>query len=84
MEDGVNLPLRGDMEVEGCVGDDFLYFEGTSLLHLEFLGSTHVEVGGLEPNLVSYFPWGELGCYLLFHFLLGHLVGSLCIITSFG
>ena len=62
MEDGVNLPPRGNAEAESCSGDDFLYFEGTSSFHLEFLGSIHVEVGGFKPDLVSYLPRGELGC----------------------
>ena len=64
------------------MGDDFLHFEGTGSFHLEFLWSVHVEVGGFEPDLVSYFPGSKLGGYPLFHLLLGHFVGSLGIITS--
>ena len=45
MEDGVNLPLRRNVEAEGHVGDDFLYFKWTSSFHLELLGPVHVEVG---------------------------------------
>ena len=48
MEDRVDLPLRGDMEAEGHVGDNFLHFERTSSLHLELLGSVHVEVSGFK------------------------------------
>ena len=51
MEDRVNLPLRGNTKVEGCAGDDFLDFKGAGSFHLKFLGSVHVEVGGLKPDL---------------------------------
>ena len=84
MEDGVNPPPRGDLEVEGHVGDDFLHLKGTSSFHLEFLWSVHVEVGGFEPDFVSYFPRGEFRGYPVFHFLLGHFVGSLGILLSGG
>ena len=53
MEDRVNLPPRGDVKAEGHAGDDFFYFEQTGSFHLELLGSIHVEVGHLEPDLVS-------------------------------
>ena len=65
VEDGVNLPPRGDAEVEGCAGNDFLHFEWTSSFHLELLGSIHMEVCSLKPALVSYLPWGEFRGYLL-------------------
>ena len=61
MEDGINFPPGGNAEVECCSGDYFLHFEGTCSFHLEFLGSVHVKVGGLKPDLVSYFPWGKFG-----------------------
>ena len=80
----MNFPPRGDVEAEGHVGDDFLYFEGTSLFHLEFLWYVHVEVGGFKPDLVSYFPGSEPGGYLFLHFLLGHLMGGLGIFMSSG
>ena len=60
MEDGVNLPPRGDMEVEGCVGDYFFDLEGASSFHLELFGPVHMKVGGFKPNLISHFPRGEL------------------------
>ena len=84
MEDRMDLPLGGDLEVEGCAGDDFFHFEGTGSFHLEFLRSIHVEVGSLKPDFIPYFPWSKLGGYPLFHFLLGHLVGSLGIVMSSG
>ena len=74
MEDRVNLPPRGDVEVECHVGDSLLYFEGTCSFHLEFLRSVHVEVGGLEPDLVSYSTGSELGGYSFLHLSLGYLV----------
>ena len=46
MEDGVDLPLGGDAEAECCLGDDFFDLKWTSPLHLEFLGSVHMKVGG--------------------------------------
>ena len=70
MEDGVDLPSRGDVEAEGHAGDNFLHFEWTSLFHLELLGSVHVEVCSFKPDLISYLPWSELGGYSFFHFLL--------------
>ena len=82
MEDGMDLPSGGDTEVEGHAGDDFLHFKRTSSFHLEFLWSVHVEVGGFKLDFISYFPWGEFRGYLFLHFLLGHFVGSLGIITS--
>ena len=82
MEDGVNLPQRGNAEVEGCMGDNFFHLEGARSLHLEFLGSIRVEIGGFKPYFISFSPRGELGGYLFLHFLLGYFVGSLGIITS--
>ena len=73
MEDRVNLPLRGDAETEGNVGDDLFNFKRTSLFHLEFLGFIHMKVGGFKPDLVSHFPRGEFGGYSFLHFLLGYL-----------
>ena len=84
VEDRMYLPLRGDTEVEGHAGDNFFHFKRTASFHLEFLWSIHVEVGSLEPDFISYLPWGKLGGYLLFHLLLGHLVGGLSIFTSGG
>ena len=84
MEEGVDLPSRGDAEVEGHAQDDFFDFKGASSFHLQFLGSIHVKVGGLEPDFISYFPWGEFRGYLFLHFLLGYLVGSLGIVASSG
>ena len=84
MEDGVNFLPRGDVEVEGCVGYYFLYLKGTHSFHLEFLGSVHVEVSGLEADSVSYFPESKLGGYLFLHLLLGHLVHSLSLVTCRG
>ena len=82
MEDGVNLPLRGNAKMESCAGDAFFYFEGTCLFHLKFLRSIHVKVGDFEPDFVSYFPRGEFGGYLLPHLLLGYFVGGLSIVMS--
>ena len=82
MEDRMDFPPRGNMEAEGHVGDDFFYFKRTSSFHLEFLGSINVEVGSLEPDLVSYPPGSKLGGYSFFHFLLGHFVGGLGVIMS--
>ena len=84
VEDRVNLPLRGDVEVESCVGDDFFYLKGTSSFHLKFLWTVHVEVGSFEPDLVSYSPGSKLGGYPFLHLLLGHFVGSLSIFVSSG
>ena len=47
--------LGGNSETEGHVGDDLFHFERTSLFHLEFLWSVHVEIGSLEPDFISYF-----------------------------
>ena len=82
MEDRMNLPSRGNAEMEGHAGDDFLNFKWTSLFHLEFLWSVHMEISGFEPDLVSKFPGSKLGGYLFFHLWLGHLVGSLSIFAS--
>ena len=82
MEDGMNLPSRGDTEVEGRAGDDLFNFKGASSLHLEFLWSVHMKVGGFKPEFVSYFPRGEFGGYPFLHFLLSHLMGGLGIVTS--
>ena len=62
MEDRVNLPSRRNTKVEGHARNDFFNLKGASSFHLEFLGSVHVEVGGLKPDHISYFPWGE--CYV--------------------
>ena len=82
MEDGVNLPLGGDLEMEGHLGNDFLNFKWACLFHLELFGTIHVEVGHLKPDLVSYFPQDKLRGYLFLHLLLGNLVGGLGIISG--
>ena len=84
MEDRVNLPPRGNVEAEGHSGDSFFHLGGTHWLHLEFLRSIHVEVGGFEPYFISYFPRGELEGYSFLHFLLDYFVGSLGIVMSGG
>ena len=84
VEDGVNLPLRWNPEVEGSPRDDFFDFEGASSFHLEFLGAVHVKVGSFEPDLISHFPWGKFGGYLFFHLLLCNLVGGLGVIMGSG
>ena len=84
MEDGVDLPPRGDVEMESCVGDNFLHLGWTSLFHQECLGSIHVEVSSFKPDFISYFPWSELGGYSFLHFLLGHCVGSLGVVLGCG
>ena len=67
--------------MEGSVGDDFFHFKGACSLHLEFLWSVHVEVGHLQPHLISGFPWDELRGNPFLHFLLHHLVGGLGVIV---
>ena len=84
MEDGVDFPLGGNAEAECRMGDGFFNLKRASLLHLEFLGSAHVKVGGFEPDLVPYFPQGVFGGYPLLHPLLGQFMSSLCIISSSG
>ena len=46
VEDGVDLPLRGDAEAECHAGNDFFDLKWACPPHLEFLGSAHVKVGG--------------------------------------
>ena len=70
--------------MDGCVGDDFLYFEWTHLFHLECLGTIHVEVGCLQPCFVSDIPGSKFGGYPFLHFLLGNLVDSLGVISCCG
>ena len=82
MEDRVDLPLGGDAEAECRAGNDFFDLKWTCPFHQEFLGSIHMKVGGFQPDLVPYLPWGELGDYSLHHFLLGQFMGSLGIIMS--
>ena len=82
MEDGVDLPLGGNSEVERRSRDDFLNFKWTGSSHLEFLGSVHVKIGGFQPDLLSYFPWGIFGDYLFLHSLLGQFMGRLGLLTG--
>ena len=82
MEDRMNLPLRGDVMAEGHAGDDFLHFQRAILFCLKFFGPIHVEVCHLKPDFVSNFPGGGFGSYLCLHFLLGHLVGSLSVVSG--
>ena len=84
MEYRVDLLSGGNLEVESCTRDDFLYLEWASSLHLELLEPVHVEVGCLKPYFVSNFPRDELGGYPLFHLLLGHFVGGLGIVSGSG
>ena len=81
-ENRVNLPARGNLEVEGCVRDDFFYFKRTSSFLLELFGSVHVEVSHFEPDLGSYFPGKEFSGYSFLHLLLSHFVGGLGIISG--
>ena len=78
----MNLPLRGNAEMESHVGNDFLHLEGTCLFHLELFGSVHVEISSFKPVLFFYLPESKFTGYLFFHLLLGYLVGSLGIILS--
>ena len=84
MEDGVDLPLGGNAEVECHTGDGFFDLKRAGPFHLEFLGSVHVKVGGFKPDLVSYFPWGVFGGYPLLHPLLGQFMSGLGIVSSGG
>ena len=84
MEDGVNLPLRGNLEAEGRSGDNFFDLERTGWFHLELFGAIHMKVGHFEPDIISHPPRGELRGYPFFHLLLGNLVGGLGIITGGG
>ena len=70
------------MEMEGCVGYDFLDLKWTCLFHLKFLESSHMEIGCLQPDLISDFLWRELCSYPLLHLLLDYLVGSLGIVSG--
>ena len=78
----MNLSLGGDSKTEGCLGGDLVNLRGASLFHLELFGAVHVEVGGLEPDLISHFPRGELGGDSFLHLLLGILVSSLGIVMG--
>ena len=69
------------MEMEGCAAYDFFNLKWSSSLHLELLGSPHMEINHFQPNLISYVPQGELGDDLLLHLLLSYLVGGQSIIT---
>ena len=71
MEDRMDLPLGGNTEAECHAGNDFFDLKWACPLHLEFLRSVHVEVGGFQPDLVSHFPRSVFGEYPLLHFLLG-------------
>ena len=82
MEDRVNLPLSGNLEVEGCLGDDFFNFKETGLSYLELFGTIHVEIGGFEPDFILHLPRGEFRGYLFPHLLLGNLVGGLGVIAG--
>ena len=82
VEDRVKFPLSRNLEMEGHAEDDFFHFKGASSFHLELFGSIHVEIGCFKPDLVPYLPWSELGGYLLLHYLLGHLVGYLGVISG--
>ena len=84
MEDRVNLPPRGNLETEGCLGDNFFDLKRTSSFHLELFGCVHMKVGCFEPDLVSHFPRGKFGGYLFLHPLLGNLVGGLGIVMGSG
>ena len=82
MEGGVDLPLRGDVKVEGHAGDDIFHFKQTSSFYLELFGSVYVEIGCFKPDSISHLPRSELGGYSFPHFLLSYLVGSLGVILS--
>ena len=84
VEDRVDLPFGGNAEAEHCSQDDFLNFKWAGPSHLKFLGSVHVKIGGFQPDLFSYFPWGVPGGYPFLHSLLGKLMGHLGIVTSLG
>ena len=64
------------MESEGGSRNDFLDFKWTSLLHLEFLGSSYMKIGHFQAYLLSEFPGSELGCDPLFHLLLSYLMSG--------
>ena len=84
VENGVNLPLGGNSEFEGCSRDDLFDFEWAGSFHQEFIWSIHVKIGGLKPDFVPSFPWDILRGYSLFHPLLGYFMSCLSILTSGG
>ena len=55
MKDRMNLPLGRNAESEHHVGYYFLNFKWTGSFHLELFGSSHMEIGHLQPNLISNF-----------------------------
>ena len=82
MENWMDVPPRWDAKVEGCVGHYFFNFKETSPFHLELPPPPQMEVCHFQPYLITNLPWDELGCDLLLHLLLGHLVDSLGIILG--
>ena len=84
MEDQVDLPLGGDAEMVGCPREHFLDFKWSSSFHLEFLGSTHMEIGCLQLYSITNFPRGELQGDPFPHLLLSYFVDSLSIIVNRG
>ena len=55
VENKVDFPLRRDVEAGGHAGYDFLNFKGASSFHLKLFGSSHMEIGCLQPDLISNF-----------------------------
>ena len=84
MENQVDLPAGQYVEAECHSGNHLFYFKWAGSLHLEFLGSSHMEIGCLQPDLVSYLPRRELGCNSFLHLLLGHCVGGWSIVLGRG
>ena len=84
MEHWMDLPGLGNAEAIGSSGDNLINFKWTSSFHLELPWSIHSEVGGFEPDLISFLPQGEFGRDPFLHFLLGNLMSGLGIISGCG
>ena len=69
MEDWVDLPVGRNVEVQGHVRYHFLDLKWSSSFHLEFFGSSHMEICHFQPHLIFYLPGSKFGHDSFFHLL---------------
>ena len=68
MEDRMHFPCGRELEFVGRRGEDLFNFERSLMFGGEFPGRVvEVQVLVIEPDLISDFPWGKVGVYMVFH-----------------
>ena len=85
MEDRMHSPRGREVGFVGGRGEDLFYFQRSFASRGEYPRRVvEVQVLVIEPDLISCFPWGETGVYVVFHEKSSFFVGGNSFFPSFG